>query len=548
MDCLRCVDGDTPSAFLRSTVDPNVRVHVVLAFQIGEHGSIVRRKNKFSFAGSDSLVDVYEIVAGRSGGCREVWPRGFSAHIKNAYEPFLLVRAHDSEDDWWLPSSHTTLSQLITQLCDGKCPWTGVGLDVLLRLAEPSATIEFDVRKLMVASFRSRDTYANAVASCGVVECTTADSSSDAYSDWQRTDAIGERVQQAKHEAFKAAPRDQTPIRVSAVFPSTTTSNQCLHVKNSKPFIGGEGETVKRGGAPFEDSCDIPPTLSCVAGSHWKTASTDLPLISGELAGELWGSQDTMIATENGFDDLEVIQNVPSIGRSYESFPVSFNRSAFGSHSEFASVQTQQSQVFVSGPAPVVSSTSVECDQSDLVDSSILETKAIFHALLKKNVDVVERILRPGSGVAVRTLVDSKGSSAFHFWARSSSGVERGLLRIGKMLLAAGASIDAARTTDGMTPLHHAVIGNNTRSRLLDFHKALFLIRHGASVTARTFRGQTPLDLLRMDNRASTVRMATLLAAAATCEHADTKVYLNLPVCHVMDCPWCRCGSMRCTR
>jgi len=80
-----------------------------------------------------------------------------------------------------------------------------------------------------------------------------------------------------------------------------------------------------------------------------------------------------------------------------------------------------------------------------------------------------------------------------------------GKLDMVRLLVRAGARVNIA-DTEGMTPLHHAVLGENPTAALPVIS---YLLAHGARINARTTEGRTPLGLIR--NRASHAAIARLL-------------------------------------
>lgn len=167
------------------------------------------------------------------------------------------------------------------------------------------------------------------------------------------------------------------------------------------------------------------------------------------------------------------------------------------------------------------------CDEEEANDAF-----ALFHAVLKGNREKVSNILLSHSSASFMSRVDGRGSSVMHFWARSSATPADRTLLLGEMLIQAGADVNSRRETDGMTPLHHVATTHNRRKGWLAFHKALFLIRNGASLTATTTRGQTPLELLSTDGRVATARMASLLQPTAFSAVAVSG-------CQTEGCSWC---------
>jgi len=166
----------------------------------------------------------------------------------------------------------------------------------------------------------------------------------------------------------------------------------------------------------------------------------------------------------------------------------------------------------------------------DVNKSTERGSHVIFRAVIKAHSpDVVVLLLNARADVRSS---DSKGNSVMHFWARATVG-RNTLKAIGEALVQAGAAVDAQRSTDGMSPLHHVTIGHNNRRGWLDFHKALFLMRHGADRQILTQRGQAPRDLLTRDSRVSTHRLSHLLT------YGIGSSWGQWPRCSHLECPWC---------
>eukprot|EP00927_Polykrikos_kofoidii_P050612 TRINITY_DN44503_c0_g1_i1.p1 TRINITY_DN44503_c0_g1~~TRINITY_DN44503_c0_g1_i1.p1 ORF type:complete len:605 (-),score=125.68 TRINITY_DN44503_c0_g1_i1:42-1757(-) len=154
----------------------------------------------------------------------------------------------------------------------------------------------------------------------------------------------------------------------------------------------------------------------------------------------------------------------------------------------------------------------------------------LFRAVIKaQGPEIVQLLLEANADVMA---MDEKGNSVLHFWARATVGRNH-LVTIGECLARAGADFNAQRKTDGMSPLHHVAIGHNNRRGWLDFHKALFLLRHGANPTIVTQKWQTPFDLLAKDSRPSTKRLAQLL------QYGINGIPTSWQRCEHSDCVWC---------
>jgi len=155
----------------------------------------------------------------------------------------------------------------------------------------------------------------------------------------------------------------------------------------------------------------------------------------------------------------------------------------------------------------------------------------LFRAVIKaRELDVVHLLLRARADVRAQ---DERGNQVMHFWARATVGRNH-LLEIGRSLLLARADINAQRTNDGMSPLHHVTVAHNNRRGWLDFHKALLLVRNGANLCSLTQLGQLPCNLISMDGRASTKKMMQLLTYGVTNSGLG-----GWPCCEYEGCPWC---------
>merc|ERR1712032_375873 len=130
---------------------------------------------------------------------------------------------------------------------------------------------------------------------------------------------------------------------------------------------------------------------------------------------------------------------------------------------------------------------------------------------------------------------DNKGNQVMHFWSRASVGRHH-LLEIGRSLVLARANVNAQRTQDSMTPLHHIVVSHNSRHGWFDFHKALFLTRCGADIRLATSTSHFPCNLVNMDGRGSTRKLLQLLTAGVQ----RTQAGPIWPQCDAANCPWCQ--------
>lgn len=139
-------------------------------------------------------------------------------------------------------------------------------------------------------------------------------------------------------------------------------------------------------------------------------------------------------------------------------------------------------------------------------------TNQFFHAILKgRETEVRHLVLNCGVDVLA---TDVKGSSAMHFWARSTMNLADAIA-MGEFLTQAGGDVNARRATDGMTPLHHVIICQNNHRGSTAFYKAVFLLKKNADVNSLTVRNQTARDILRVDHRAVSLRLSACLELAA---------------------------------
>jgi len=172
----------------------------------------------------------------------------------------------------------------------------------------------------------------------------------------------------------------------------------------------------------------------------------------------------------------------------------------------------------------------------DNLDISLITgqgSHVLFRAVIKaQSIDIVNMIL---NYKANPRWSDAKGNQVMHFWARATSGRDA-LRQIGQALIDAGADVNPQRNEDGMSVLHHVVVGFNSRRGWLDFHKVLFLLRHGANPELVTHSGQTPQDLLQGEHRKSGCRLQQLLRAARQGGPGGASSW---PTCERPGCPWC---------
>lgn len=168
--------------------------------------------------------------------------------------------------------------------------------------------------------------------------------------------------------------------------------------------------------------------------------------------------------------------------------------------------------------------------QVDVNECTAKGSHVLFRAVIKaRELDMVHMLL---NAAADPRSTDEKGNQVMHFWARATVGRNH-LLDMGRSLLLAGADVNAQRFNDGMSPLHHVVVGHNNRRGWLDFHKALMLVRHGANIYLQTHVGQLPLSLVSVDGRAATKKLMQLLNYGIQDGRNDW------PRCDQAGCAWC---------
>uniref|UniRef100_A0A7S2M5V2 Uncharacterized protein n=1 Tax=Zooxanthella nutricula TaxID=1333877 RepID=A0A7S2M5V2_9DINO len=166
----------------------------------------------------------------------------------------------------------------------------------------------------------------------------------------------------------------------------------------------------------------------------------------------------------------------------------------------------------------------------DVNECTAKGSHVLWRAVIKaREPDLVLMLLRAR---ADPRSADEKGNQVMHFWARATAGRNH-MLEMGRALLQAKASVNPQRINDGMSPLHHVVVGHNNRRGWLDFHKALMLVRHGADIHLQTRQGQLPSHLITMSSRAASKRLHMLLACGI---HEGSK---DWPRCDQVGCEWC---------
>jgi len=121
------------------------------------------------------------------------------------------------------------------------------------------------------------------------------------------------------------------------------------------------------------------------------------------------------------------------------------------------------------------------------------ESCLLFHAVLKaRSTEMIRYFVHQGANIHAR---DHMGSGIMHLWARATRYGEI-LDEIGKLLIDLHADVNVQRYADGMTPMHHVAAGYSRRRNTLELCKAIFLRRHGASLSLQSTCG-LPVDLIK---------------------------------------------------
>eukprot|EP00927_Polykrikos_kofoidii_P021245 TRINITY_DN20174_c0_g3_i1.p1 TRINITY_DN20174_c0_g3~~TRINITY_DN20174_c0_g3_i1.p1 ORF type:complete len:612 (-),score=83.41 TRINITY_DN20174_c0_g3_i1:106-1941(-) len=155
----------------------------------------------------------------------------------------------------------------------------------------------------------------------------------------------------------------------------------------------------------------------------------------------------------------------------------------------------------------------VIANMRDINEPTTFGSHILSRAVMKAdNVEILRLLLDAGADVHAS---DVRGNSVMHFWARATGSMER-LLPIGNMLLAAGADVNAQRSMDGVTPLHHVIGAQAKRKGQICFQKARFLLDNGADTGARLDgTGERPIDLLSTSSQSESTRRVRCLLESA---------------------------------
>jgi|EP00927_Polykrikos_kofoidii_P079708 hypothetical protein len=511
----------------------SARAKVSLAFWM-ENDEIRRRKRMLSFKSADSLLKIYREISGH-GGTRKLWPSCFTDKIKTGYVAYLYA-LNPGDTEWTLPLPQTRLAELVhPEQSEDAVPV----VELCLKLEDIRESGDSDLAAFMAVSCckskKKKSTTSDKNRKINVQEKRTflhVDDGSDGE------DYVGSYAESAPG-SFPCGSHDgECPEQQS-----DPRTNMCNGVETSTVFVGTDADDIL-----FRSSSNRDATQN-VANESVCVEPVMLPQNDVLFDGKAYDCIEA--STRGGSFSSDNLQDTPETWSWLESTNAEseddiemfsdFRPNFLSWASEAAPVPPLPPQMWLSGSTHFSTPQALESN----VSFSRLNVNCgdrgennhrLFHAVMKANVDELEAILRQDK-VDVRFVTDCKSSSVFHFWARSTSGGGANLFSCGELLLRAGGDVNVARTTDGMTPLHHAVVSHNNRTGWLDFHKAVFLVKHGASLTAKTTQGQTPLELLkigRSGRNACTAYLAKLL------NPSYSWMVAGLPQCkQAARCCWC---------
>jgi hypothetical protein len=248
----------------------------------------------------------------------------------------------------------------------------------------------------------------------------------------------------------------------------------------------------------------LPPQLPASPSvSEWQTADSASPHI-GLLASADPCSGTYLFEQRQPGTTFEHPANLPywqnsSMGLPSRAELFHSGTESYASHTRTATAEDLFSAVTEGN---VENIRNVIANMRDINETTTLGSHILFRATMKAdNPEVLRLLLDAGADVHA---VDVRGNSVMHFWARATGSLER-LLPVGKMLLEAGADINAQRSMDGATPLHH--VAQAKRRGQICFQKAKFLLENGANTCARLDgTGERPVDLLSTSSQSESTR------------------------------------------
>jgi len=565
-------------------------VKVSLAFQLSLESDVVRRKKVLSLQATDSVQKIYETISGRSGG-PPLWPKDFGEMLDNGdmdaelyYGPGDVVSGGSSSasavQNWQPVLGTAVLSDLAHETSQGP------SADLLLRIVEPRQTLNLDgVLGDDRAMYYSRtflhfkETESDDQAGNLTPRALSDPISQRCSTPMSRVSSRGslgllEQAEQERQHRLHAedyiqrkllphlarsgersrdeSDRNSRSGAFSPLHVGTQNLNLSAADRISTHISPAQSEepaylpsrTVPeppvmpsiRNQAPEQ----VPPTNLDSIKNGWGTSPI---FMYGSGLGPDGATQKESQRQDNQWSAPAMpypqmaslgTANSPSVNGSIPQAPRRAPSSAAEDDDEenngqFASQAEELFDIVSRNDLPALDK--MLRDGVDVNECTAKGSHVLFRAVIKaRELDMVLMLLRAGADAHS---TDDKGNQVMHFWARATVGRNH-LLEMGQALLMAGAEINAQRLNDGMSPLHHVVVGHNNRRGWLDFHKALMLVRHGASIHLRTCVGQLPLSLIAVDGRAATKKLMQLL------QYGIPEGSTDWPRCDHVGCAWCQ--------
>mmetsp|Transcript_44742 Transcript_44742/g.112786 ORF Transcript_44742/g.112786 Transcript_44742/m.112786 type:complete len:721 (-) Transcript_44742:142-2304(-) len=240
------------------------------------------------------------------------------------------------------------------------------------------------------------------------------------------------------------------------------------------------------GSASTSPSAASPAVFSLARSSGMSSPVSETPTIGRD---EGWGGSGVTNAREGALSSSPAPSAYRAISKysSYATLEAPELFSANPSAAAFSSSSHSHSHDHASDASHSHShSHSQGTPHSAPHQTSFLPPSAdVFEATKRGDLDAVQRFLENGSRVDE---CDKDGSSLLH-WAAYNNRYE-----VAEYLLSKGASLDAANSTEGNTPLNFAVMGGSQRVFSL-------LLNAGADLHHTDFRGYTNLHLAAQYNQ-----------------------------------------------
>mmetsp|Transcript_61516 Transcript_61516/g.133119 ORF Transcript_61516/g.133119 Transcript_61516/m.133119 type:complete len:597 (-) Transcript_61516:228-2018(-) len=554
------------------------KIKVSLAFQLGSRGRIIPSQTVLYYTAEDTLELVWQRISGYRGGA-PLWPEGFAELVESGeampylmhYEGSVGGAGKKLEAPIW---RHTPLRTKFSEISRGPNP----AVPLLLRLVQTEA-----FRPARSADLRTQPAEVKLAATGGFAQ---RDEQSGAWNlkDFAPGLTLGEELNQVSWESdstqdvlnvaakdFAAGLQDKDDMMplewARAALRSTGTSGtplwESLLCGNRRRELLANKETRSVSATPETmtptssmttslsswSTCTKTPTMSTKSSEPTRPPGTflpvSIPLPSGLLKevpmAPAWLRVNPLFLRPA--EPVTITDSVPNLQVKELTRNSDMNASPVSMIESNLPEKWKVDQP-LAVPAP---------DLPEQLFDAV--TRGDVHAIqdLLKETDDINKTTQRGSHILFRAVIkaqgpeivllllnaradprkrDDKGNTVMHFWARATVGRNH-LVTIGKLLIQAGADIDAQRATDGMSPLHHVAVGHNNRRGWLDFHKARFLLRHGANLRITTQLGQTPFDLLTKDSRTSTKKISQLLQYGLGAGPG------GWPSCDHSGCIWC---------